>query len=67
MWGSILGIFSAGLKLIGKLTPSWEWKGGRAAAERDQHEETSDAQKRMDAVDAPDEQSTVDSLRRGKF
>ncbi len=33
MWSAILGVLSGGLKLINKLLPSWEWKGGEAAAE----------------------------------
>ena len=32
MWGAILGILSGGLRLLNKLLPSWEWKGGQAAA-----------------------------------
>ncbi len=67
MWGAILGILSGGLRLLNKLIPSWEWKGGQAASDARHAKETEDARERMDAVPAPSERDTVDRLRRGKF
>lgn len=67
MWSALLGILSGGLALINKLLPSWEWKGGQAAAQRDQMEETLETIKKMDDVPMADERDTVDRLRNGKF
>lgn len=33
MWQAILQILARGLSVIDKFLPSWEWKGGQAAAE----------------------------------
>ncbi len=67
MIGAIFRFLSSGLSVLNKLLPSWEWKGGEAAAERDQSERTADAQDRMDAVPAPTERDTSKRLRKGRF
>lgn len=33
MWAALVSILARGLAIIDKLMPSWEWKGGKAAAE----------------------------------
>ena len=35
MISAIFKMLSSGLSIINKLLPSWEWKGGQAAAQRD--------------------------------
>ncbi len=67
MIGAIFRFLSSGLSVLNKLLPSWEWKGGQAAAERDQAERTADAQARMDAVAPVSERDVVERLRRKGF
>ncbi len=67
MIDAIFRFLSSGLSVLNKLLPSWEWKGGEAAADARHAKETADGKARMDAVPAPDEQSTRDRLRKGKF
>ena len=43
MWTAIVSILSSGLSVLNKLLPSWEWKGGQAAAERDAAKGSADA------------------------
>ena len=64
MFGSILGILSGGLRIVNKLLPSWEWKGGQAAERARQSKEAADDRAEMDAVPAPSERDVVDRLRK---
>ena len=67
MFATIFGFLSNGLAVLNKLLPSWEWKGGRAAAERDQMKEAADDRAKIDAVPAPSERDVVERLRKQGF
>ncbi len=51
----ILGFLSKGLAVVDKLLPSWEWKGGQAAAEAKAAKEVADVQqKQLEIASKPD-------------
>ncbi len=51
----ILGFLSKGLAVVDKLLPSWEWKGGQAAAEAKAAKEAVDVlEKQLDIAAKPD-------------
>jgi len=51
MIGAIFKILSSGLTLLNKLLPSWEWKGGRASAQRDAAKGSADAGRRARTIE----------------
>ena len=65
---AIFKILSSGLSIINKLLPSWEWKGGQAAAQRDAAKGSADAGRRArtieDEVRNLDGTALDDELRR---
>ncbi len=68
MISAIFKILSSGLSVINKLLPSWEWKGGQAAAQRDAAKGSADAGRRArtieDEVRNLDGTALDDELRR---
>ncbi len=71
MWGTVLGF---GTKLFGAIGKFFDWrerksheKAGRQSEQIDQWERAHDAEKRMDDVERPGPDDTVDRLRDGKY
>lgn len=64
MFGAIVRGIAGLVKLVNKFFPSWEWKGGKATAERDQLKKDLDdvetARKARESVRDPD---NVERLR----
>jgi len=65
----ILDILLKGLAVVNKLLPSWEWKGGQAAAEAKAAKEAKDVlQKQLDIASKPNatRDELLDRMRKRK-